>query len=43
MYKVSKQSAHTWGIYRGADLVEGGFFSRAAADAACAEWNAGTR
>lgn len=30
--KVLKQSARTWGVYRGKTLVEGGFFSRAAAN-----------
>lgn len=33
MYYVKRQDARSWGIYRDGELVEGGFSSRAAAEA----------
>lgn len=39
LYSV-KPTGRTWGVFHGARLVEGGFFSLDAALAACADWNA---
>lgn len=45
MYIVKQQSRRTWGIYNvlTGRLVEGGFFHRYYADAACRQWQNGTR
>lgn len=42
MYTVRRQTgSRTWGIFKGAQLIEGGFFSRGAAQDACDEWSEG--
>ncbi len=39
MYQM-KKTGRTWGIYRRNELVEGGFFGRAAAEEAMDRWEA---
>ena len=38
-YTIRKQGRQ-WAVYRGTELIEGGFFDRERAQAACAEYNA---
>lgn len=40
---IVKRDGQTWGIYINGKLVEGGFFSKHAAEHAAREWEANTR
>lgn len=37
-FTVKKQGNYNWGVYRGAELVEGGFFSKDLARECAASW-----